>query len=87
MVTCVRGAALYGLHAVGVGQKQVDRLTIVLTKHVRAIVGSFVHMHKESSRDLCSRFVISDPLIDIAARRSWKLPEPVRIPWSTMWEP
>ena len=49
-VACVRSAALYGLHAVGLGQKQVDRLAMVLTKHVRAIVGSFAHMHKESSR-------------------------------------
>ena len=87
-VTCVRSAALYGLHAVGMGQKQVDGLTIVLTKHVRAIVGSFAHMRKESSRDLCNRFAISDPLdlscVDTAARRSWKLPEPLRIPRSTM---
>ena len=51
-VTCVRSAALYGLHAVGLGQKQVDRLTMSLTKHIRAIVGSFAHMRKESSRDL-----------------------------------
>ena len=61
-VTCVRSAALYGLHAVGLGQKQVDRLTMALTKHVRAIVGSFAHMRKECSRDLCDRFAISDPL-------------------------
>ena len=61
-VTCVRSAALYGLRAVGMGQKQIDRLTIVLTKHVRVIVGSFAHMYKDSSRNLYSRLAIPDPL-------------------------
>ena len=75
--TCVRSAALYGLHAVGMSQKQVDRLTIVLTKHVRAIVGSFAHMHKESSRDLYNRFALADPL-DLYRQRCQKVLENAR---------
>ena len=76
-VTCVRSAALYGLHAVEMGKKQVDRPTIALTKHVWAIVGSFAHMRKESSRDLYSRYATADPL-DLYRHRSQKVMENAR---------
>ena len=88
-VICVRSAALYGLHAVGMGQKQIDRLTIVLTKHVRAIVGSFAHMYKDSSRNLYSRLAIRDPLelykyLCQKALETARLPGHLRTLWSTV---
>ena len=65
---CVCSSALYGLHVIGLRQKQIDRLTQVLVKHVRAITRSFAHMTKESSFDLLSRVRLSDPLTTLQCR-------------------
>ncbi len=62
-VTCIRSAALYGLHAVGLPQRQLERLTMTFTRHIRAIVGSYAHMHKESSQSLYQRVDLEDPLL------------------------
>ena len=62
-IACVRSSALYGLRLVALQQKHIERITVVLVKHLRAIARSFAHMTKEPSRALLERLGVEDPLM------------------------
>ena len=61
-VACVRSSALYGLHLLDLQQKHVERITVVLVRHLRAIARSFAHMSQEASQALLHRLGVEDPL-------------------------
>ena len=79
---CVFSSAVYGLHVVGLRPKHLRRLTVALVRHLRAIAGSFAHIHHEASRALLDRLGVADPLEAIRQRNqtlvesSWSTKDP-----------
>ena len=79
---CVFSSAVYGLHVVGLWPKHLRRLTVALVRHLRAIAGSFAHIHHEASRALLDRLGVADPLEAIRQRNqtlvesSWSTKDP-----------
>ena len=48
-LACVRSTTMYGLHAVGVGQKAAVRLCSFENRRLRALARSPVHITRESA--------------------------------------
>ena len=74
-LACVRSTTMYGLHAVGVGQKVAARLCSFENRHLRAISRTPVHITRESTPQLFARLGITPTLEYLARFLSRRIPK------------
>ena len=84
-LACVRSMTMYGLHAVGVGQKAAVRLCSFENRRLRALARSPVHITRESTSQLFARLGITPTLEYLTRFLSRRIPkvDPQTAQWFT----